>query len=208
MRKLKELKGIRLIALCAAVIILLWLAANTIDFAREKVARARGELNTVTLSADDFELVGIARTENGQYTCTDGDPQLILKDVGYITSIAFNCSFSVAPGEMVVYYAEDENCTFSAAKRYWLFAEQENCYTADMPVKKVYAIRLDPTSIAGNVMDIESIVINGEKPFLSYFAVTFREIFRLMVYAGLLAAVITVCGETLQEILKRFFKKG
>ena len=63
--KLKNLNGAKLIAFCAAVLCVLWLGKNAVAFGAETAARAGGKMETVTLSADDFELIGIVKGRSG-----------------------------------------------------------------------------------------------------------------------------------------------
>ena len=64
-KKLKNLNGAKLILACALVMCAVWLGKNLFSYGYETVSRANGSLETFTLSADDFELVGIIKTEEG-----------------------------------------------------------------------------------------------------------------------------------------------
>lgn len=198
MKKLKNLTGAKLIILCAAILCVLWLGKNMFAFGYETFARSAGKMETVTISADDFVLSGIVKRDDGSYITTDGDPQIILEKEMKISRITLNSTFSVSPGEMVVYYSEKEGQGYSAAKRYWFYtdASGENSYTAHMKTKNYKSIRIDPTALAGNIMQIESVVINSPKSFGEYFAVNFKNIFNLLVYSAVLATVITLVKET------------
>lgn len=203
-KKLKNLNGAKLIAVCAALLCVLWFGKNLFAFGHETLLRATGKMETVTLSAEDFVLSGIEKTENG-YITTDWDPQLILEKDMKIARITLNCTFSVSPGEMVVYYTEKDGQGYSAAKRYWFYADSDSFarYTAQLPVKSYKSIRIDPTAIAGNAMTIDSIVLNRTKTFGEYFAVSFKNIFNLLVYSCLLATVITLAKETFDGLFTK-----
>ena len=203
-KKLKNLSGARLIALCAVLLCVLWLGKNLFAFGAETAARASGKMQTVTLSAEDFFLSGIAKTDSG-YITTDGDPQLILEGDMKISRITLNCTFSVTPGEMVVYYSEKDGQGYSSAKRYWFYADSENLdsYTASIPMKNLKSIRIDPTTVAGNTMTIDSIVLNSPKAIGEYFAISFKTVFNLLVYSCLLATVITLVRETFDGLFAK-----
>ncbi|MBP1550845.1 MAG: hypothetical protein J6C04_01050 [Oscillospiraceae bacterium] len=203
--KIKNLSGAKLIAFCAAVLCVLWLGKNAVAFGAETAARAGGKMETVTLSADDFELIGIVKAENGSYVTTDSDPQLVLNGDMKISRITLNCTFSVSPGEMVVYYSEKDGQGYSATKRYWFYPDSTNLssYTAQMPMKNYKSIRIDPTTIAGNTMAIDSIVLNSPKSIGEHFAVSFKNIFNLLVYSCLIAAVITIVKETFDGLFTK-----
>ena len=143
MRKLKNLQGSKLIIFCAVLLCVLWFGKNLFAFGYESFARSTGKMETVTLSADDFQLIGIVKTENGAYVTTDGDPQLILEKEMKVSRITLNSTFSVAPGETVVYYSEKDGQGYSAAKRYWFYPDASgyNSYTVSMPIKNLKSIR-------------------------------------------------------------------
>ena len=209
MRKLKNLSGTKLIVFCAVFLTVIWSGKNLFAFGYETFARSTGKMETVTLSADDFQLIGVVKTDEGKYITTDGDPQLVLEQQMKISRITINSTFSVAPGEMVVYYAEKPGQPYSAAKRYWFYtdAASGNGYTASMPIKNLASIRIDPTTVAGNSMEIESIVLNSPKSFIEFFAVDFRTVFNLLVYSAIIATVITLIKETFSGFSFKGFKK-
>lgn len=204
-KKLKNLNGAKLIVFCAAVLCVLWFGKNAIAFGAETAARASGKMQTVTLSADDFDLIGIVKTENGSYVTTDSDPQLVLNGDMEISRITLNCTFTVSPGEMVVYYSQKDGQGYSATKRYWFYPDSTSLssYTAQMQLDNYKSIRIDPTTVAGNTMEIESIVINGHKSLGEYFAVSFKNIFNLLVYSCLMATVITLAKETFDGLFAK-----
>lgn len=198
MKKLKNLNGIKLIAFCAAVLCVLWLGKNAAAVGYESFLRSTGKMETVTYTADDFELIGIVKTEDGQYLTTDGDPQLVMDIDMPVVRISMECTFSVSPGEMLVYYSEADGRVYSAGKRYWFYADSadKTLYTAQMPVKNLKSVRIDPTTVAANVMTIESITFNAPKAAGEFFKVEFKNIFNLMVYSALMATVVTLIKET------------
>ncbi len=185
-KKIKNLSAIQLIALCMAVISVFWILKNGISFAMEK---SSAEIQV--LSADDFELVGIIKNENGEYISTDGDPQLILTKEMKVARISIVGQFSVTPGEMLVYYTQKDGQGFAPHKRYWFYKEdQSNVYTASMPLKKLKSIRIDPTTFAGNTMTIEQIIINKPKNIIEYFKPTVRDIFNLIIYSCIISSIV------------------
>ena len=209
MKKLKNLNGIKLVAFCAVLLCLLWLGKNAAVFGYESYLRSGGKMQTVTYSPDDFELIGIVKTENGEYKTTDGDPQLVMDIDMPVARISMECTFSVDPGEMLVYYSEADGRVYSAGKRYWFYAGEENktLYTAQMPVKNLKSVRIDPTTVAANTMTIENITFNAPKSIGGFFKVEFKDIFNLMVYSAVIATVITLIKETFDGLFAKRSKK-
>jgi hypothetical protein len=126
-----------------------------------------------------------------------------------VSRITLNSTFTVAPGEMVVYYSEKDGQGYSANKRYWFYpdASGDNSYTVSMPIKNLKSVRIDPTTIAGNAMEIESIVFNNPKSFVEFFKIDFKNIFNLLVYSAIMATVITLVKETFNGLSIKGLKK-
>lgn len=201
MKKLKQLSGAKLILACAVVLCLVWLGKNLLGFGYEAVSRANGSMETFTLYADDFELIGIVKNEDGSYKSTDWDPQMVLVRDMKVARITIDGTFSISPGEMLAYYTQKEGQGFAAEKRYWFYADEgsDTAYTASMPLKNLKSVRIDPTTFAGNTMEINSITFNAPKSFVQYFAVDASHIFKLMVYSCLIGAAITMIKEFFED---------
>lgn len=209
MKKIKNLAGIKLVLLCAVLLCLVWLGKNAITFGTESFLRATGRMQTVTLSAQDFELIGIKQLESGSFVSTDADPQMVGICGMPLARITLSCSFAVDPGEMMVYYTQSADQAFHPNKRYRFYADGNGSYTATMPLKKVDALRIDPTNLAANTMTIDSITLNAPKSFGQFFAVNAGDIFNLILYSTLISALITLLKEVFAGFgLKKFGKRG
>lgn len=203
-KKLKQLQGAKLIAVCALILCLVWLGKNLFAFGYEAVSRANGSMETFTLAADDFELVGIIKNDDGSYKSTDWDPQMVLVKDMKVCRITIDGTYKTAPGEILVYYTQKDGQGFAAEKRYWFYADENSTstYTAEMPLKNLKSVRIDPTTFAGNTMEINSITFNAPKGFVQFFGLDGSHIFRLMVYSCLAAAVITMLREVFETLKK------
>ena len=209
MKKLSNLTGPKLVAAVAVIICVVWTAANLIGFANEAVSRSSGKMQTVTLSAQDFQLIGIKDAANGGLISTDADPQMVLECSTKMARITLNCTFAIEPGEMVVYYTQKAGQGFHPNKRYRFYATEDGSYTADMPLRHIETIRIDPTNIAANTMNVDSVVLNAPKSFGQFFAVDAGDIFNLILYSTLISALITLSKEIFGGIFaKKSDKRG
>ena len=59
-----------------------WLVLGAVHFGSDAAARAQGRLAEETMAVTDWQLVGLVRGADGTLTTQDGDPQMILEDVG------------------------------------------------------------------------------------------------------------------------------
>ena len=59
-----------------------WLVLGVVHFGSDSAARAQGRLAEETMAVTDWQLVGLVQGADGTLTTQDGDPQMILEDVG------------------------------------------------------------------------------------------------------------------------------
>lgn len=205
-KKLNKLSSFKILIITAFVIAVLWFCKSSFLLCAEQILRLSGRMETVTLTAEDFVLSGIVPAENGGYISTDGDPQMILESQMYISGISLNSTFSVKPGEMLVYYTQKEGQGFSAAKRYWFYADEnsQTSYTADFgTVKKMKSIRIDPTTFAANNMSLESVTINPPKSILSFYKISFADIFKWGCFSALISGGILLLREIFNNLKEK-----
>ena len=201
-KKLEKIKSWHIFAFSASILILIFLANGFYNYFTESTARKDGTLATFTLTADDFELKGVEKTSEG-YKTTDHDGQIIREETFKFSSVKFTMTYTVEPGEIVLYYRTGDDKNFSEQKRLWAqpVDDEENRYIVTMPVKEVTAIRLDPSMFAGNDLTFGDFVFNTEKSFGDYFDISYSRVFDLILYT----AVISACLKYAQEFLLRKF---
>lgn len=197
--KIKKISSFHIILFTAIMLIALFAARGVAYFIIESSAVKNGSLKSYTLSAEDFVWNGV-RNKDGVIITTDNDPQLLLEGVQKFTSVEFYMESSLYPGEMVVYYTEPGDAGFSQRKRLWITpSDQQNCYVVETAMKDVTSLRIDPTMYAGNVLTFGDFVFNTEKSIGDYFAVSYGDVYNLIIYTGIISSVL----KFLQEILKR-----
>lgn len=197
-KKLRDAPFWSLTALRAVIMVLLFLFKGTYIFCAEKIYRHSGRLMQGEYTVDDFTQNSIV-DRDGKKVSTDNDPQLIMEYGGRISHIDFQMERDIYPGEMVVYYTEKAGEPFSENKRVWIKPSKDwdNTYTVDLEMKNVKMLRIDPTMYAGNRMTFGTFSFNRENSALSYFTPSYGDIFNLILYSGLAAALAKVCAEGL-----------
>ena len=197
--KIKKISSFHIILFTAIMLIALFAARGVAYFAIESSAVKNGSLENYTLSAEDFVWNGV-RNKDGVIITTDNDPQLLLETQQAFTSVEFYMESSLYPGEMVVYYTEPGDEGFSPRKRLWITpSDQQNWYVVETGMKNITSLRIDPTMYAGNVLTFGDFVFNTEKSIGDYFAVSYGDVYNLIIYTGIISSVL----KFLQEILKR-----
>lgn len=197
--RLKSISSRAIILGTALMLIAIFIAGGLFAFVSESSARKSGDLRSYSLQAQDFVWNGIA-DKDGIVITTDNDPQMLLETPMEFTSLKFYMKSSIYPGEMVVYYTEPGDASFSVQKRLWIVpTDQPNWYILETPMKTVTALRVDPTMYAGNILEFGEFIFNEEKAFSDYFAVSYGDFFNLIVYTGIISSVL----KFLQEMLKK-----
>ena len=197
--KIKNISSRMIIVGTALVLIAGFLAQCLYGFVMESSAVKNGSLENYTLTSTDFQLEGI-RVKNGQVITTDNDPQMLFEKAQKFTSLTFYMESSIYPGEMVIYYTEPGDAGFSVQKRLWVVpTDQLGWYTVETSMKNVTALRVDPTMYAGNVLTFGDFIFNREKTLGDYFAVSYSDVFNLIIYTGIISSVL----KFLQEIIRK-----
>ena len=199
--RLKKISSRAIILGTATVLVAAFVFSGLFAFVSESSARKSGDLYSFSLSAPNFTWNGI-KNKDGEVITTDNDPQMILDAQIEFSSLRFYMKSSIYPGEMVVYYTEPGDRGFSSQKRLWIVpTDQPDWYMVETPMKTVTSLRIDPTMYAGNVLDLGEFVFNEEKAFSDYFAISYGDIFDLIIYTGIISSVL----KFLQEMLKKEF---
>lgn len=197
--KIKKISSRTIIVSTALLLVALFVAKGLFGYITETSARKNGSLAQHTLSATDFEWNGIVE-KDGQVVTTDNDPQMLLETPTRFTSVKFYMDSSIYPGEMCIYYTQPGDTAFSVQKRLWIVPDvQRGWYVVETSMMDVTSLRIDPTMYAGNVLTFGDFIFNEEKTFGDYFAISYGDVFDLIVYTGIISSVL----KFLQEMLKK-----
>ena len=197
--KIKKISSRAIIIFTAFLLVALFIAKGLYGYITEASARKNGSLSQYTVGATDFVWNGIVE-KAGQVITTDNDPQMVLETQDKFTSVRFYMESSIYPGEMCVYYTQPGDEAFSVQKRLWIVpTDQTGWYMVETSMMDVTSLRIDPTMYAGNVLTFGDFIFNEEKTFGDYFAVSYGDVFDLIVYTGIISSVL----KFLQEMLKK-----
>ena len=96
-----------------------WLVLGAVHFGSDAAARAQGRLAEETMAVTDWQLVGLVQGADGTLTTQDGDPQMILEDVGsrVVRTISYTAEFDGEAREMCLYYTTKVGEDYSADRR-------------------------------------------------------------------------------------------
>ena len=96
-----------------------WLVLGAVHFGSDAAARAQGRLAEETIAVTDWQLVGLVQGADGTLATQDGDPQMILEDVGsrVVRTISYAAEFDGEAREMCLYYTTKVGEDYSADRR-------------------------------------------------------------------------------------------
>ncbi len=197
-----KIKSWHIILFSALLLITGFAAIHSFEYVKETSARKNGSLKTFSLTRDDFVFDGVEKTDTG-YITTYNDAKLLFEQPMKLSMVRFTMTYSIHPGEIVLYYRQRGDTDFSEKKRRWAYPDdyKENGYIISLPVKDVDAVRIDPTMYRGNRLTFSRFEFNSEKSFGDYFGISYSNIFDFIIYT----AVISACLKYAQElILKKF----
>lgn len=205
--RFKNISALKLIFSAARGLVALFLIKGGAELAADRICRGNGSLAQRVYARQDFEMSGITLTEEG-YVAADNDPQMIIQADTKINTVKFYAEYSLQPGEIVMYYTTSPEGDFSERKRVW-FAPvpgQDGWYEADMNIKNVCRLRLDPTIYAGNIMNLGDIVINEERSAGEFFNISYSHFYILIVYTGIISSFLRIVQELFTKNSHRVYE--
>lgn len=179
-----------------------WLVLGAVHFGSDAAARAQGRLAEETMAVTDWQLVGLVLGADGTLTTQDGDPQMILEDVGsrVVRTISYTAEFDGEAREMCLYYTTKVGEDYSADRRVFPQSLGSGQYVYTLPRTSLAALRLDPCSPEENkavTLTMSDITLNAADTLPAvwqYFVPTWYQAFCLVLYPALAAAAVSMVG--------------
>lgn len=187
---------------CYALGLLLLLALHFAGFVQNRVAYSNGTLAHAELSVDDFELREMVETEDGMLVATGGDPQMLLLDKERrVENVYMEVGYSLPHRQQMALWtpagADYDIRALAYAK------DQDGGTVFWLPAAGGQSLRIDPTSVPGNVMEIRRIEINRPRPFYAFFIFTPDEWLLLGVLPALAASGIELLRQGVGALRRR-----
>ena len=198
---IRKFKALHIILLAAVLTTIGFAAMGAKGCMAENSARKNGSLVTTQLQADDFELIAFKPMDGGWRT-TDTDPQMTYTVNGSFTSIYMEMDSQLYPGDVILYYTNPGDESWSVQKMIFLVPDGDNpsCYRGSMPLQTVDSIRIDPTSVGGNLLSFGDIIINPPQTLADYMDISAHTVLMYMIYTAFLAAIL--------RFIQEFFTKS
>ena len=182
------------------------LFAVTVSAQAAKIAEVIpiGHTVGIKMQAEGVLIVQLTEVQgaDGTLTTQDGDPQMILEDVGsrVVRTISYSAEFDGEAREMCLYYTTKVGEDYSADRRVFPQSLGSGQYVYTLPRTSLAALRLDPCSPEENkavTLTMSDITLNAADTLPAvwqYFVPTWYQAFCLVLYPALAAAAVSMVG--------------
>ena len=194
----------KILLLCYAAAAAVYLLGSLGLLCWDAFLYATGRMAPVELSLQDVETWDLSVTADDLAVCVGNDPQLLWNAAGQRVRSVYYRLQKPATGDVALYYTEVGQTDFSKKQIVLApFGEtQELLYK--LPAGKSYhRIRLDVSSLAGEELVFESIVVNCRLPAGAYFVRTLPQWCALAFYPLLAACAVIWLMETAEAWKER-----
>lgn len=204
------------VLLCYAGVLLVWLGLCGFRLLRDTYRLSHGQISPTPLALEDFTYVDGLRPMEGwdehhNFVTTDDDPQLVLDfpQGAYVNRFAFSGRpVSKGGGAMNLYYTTQPGQPISEGRKLWAQRAADGTWYFDLQGLRVYTLRFDVGSRGGVVWHYGGAILNAEKPPISYFTPSTRQIALLLLGPLLVWAIWGEIAAFFQPvIIRRRFEK-
>lgn len=199
-------------AACYLLTLVGWLVLGAWNFGSDAVSRAQGTLTEQQISLEEFQLVDLDAQEGG-YTSTSSDPQIILEDVSdrVVRTLSYQAEFDGEPREMCLYYTTAVGEPYSQDKRVFPTIGEDGSYIYTLPRTTIVSLRLDPCSpdatdpvtvqFAGDAITLND--ADALPSGLAYWLPSWYQLFCFLLYPALAAAILSWLRAVWRELRTR-----
>ncbi len=199
-------------AACYLLTLAGWLVLGAWNFGSDAVSRAEGTLTEQQVSLGEFQLVDLDAQEGG-YTSTSSDPQIILEDVSdrVVRTLSYQAEFDSEPREMCLYYTTAVGEPYSQDKRVFPTIGEDGSYIYTLPRTTIVSLRLDPCSpdatdpvtvqFAGDAITLND--ADALPSGLAYWLPSWYQLFCFLLYPALAAAILSWLRAVWRELRTR-----
>ncbi len=195
-KKLKYIHPFKIIVIVFILLCFLHLIFNCTIYLINQVYYTSNKTVEEQLPINEFTLINIDKNEN-TYMSTTEDSQLLLDKEMYVTNLNIQIKYQNHPGEILLYYSDTAVGEYSPTKRISFYYVGNNTYTANFTLPTyVYSIRIDPTMISLNNMQISTIYTNSKLPFIDSISFDLIDYFNIILYTLIISSLTSIFIKT------------
>lgn len=150
----------RLLGLCYALAVVIWLAVCLGRCGRMLASRAAGDMPQTWLSAQDLTMESFVSYQDrpsakapdddpNWYLSTDNDPHILYDGGGYLETVRLYARHWLPPGSVALYYLLPGQTDYTESQKVFARVVQPGVYEFDLGGIQVSGLRIDPDSQGG-----------------------------------------------------------
>lgn len=161
----------RLLVLCYALAVVLWLVYCFVHSAVALNEKANGRMRSLTLSPEDFTRESFVSYDESEwddppeegenwYLSTDNDSHLFWEGEIYLERVRLDAWHYLPPGSVALYYLKPGQTDYSEAQKVFARVTGDGQYTFDLGGVLVSGLRIDPDNVGGVPTQFTGVQLN------------------------------------------------
>ena len=170
----------RLLGLCYALGVMLWLLYATIASALMLNHKMNGSMRSLTLTAQDLSYESFLDYDDDPwstapderedwYLSTDNDPHILWEGEAYVETVRLQVEQLLPPGSVTLYYLKPGQTDYRETQKVYAWQDEDGSYVFDLGGVTVTGLRIDPDSVGGVPTRLLGVEINPATPWYGRF---------------------------------------
>lgn len=170
----------RLLGLCYALGVMVWLLYAVISSALMLNHKMNGSMRSLTLTAQDLSYESFLDYDDDPwstapderedwYLSTDNDPHILWEGEVYVETVRLRVEQLLPPGSVTLYYLKPGQTDYRETQKVYAWQDEDGSYVFDLGGVTVTGLRIDPDSVGGVPTRLLGVEINPTTPWYGRF---------------------------------------
>lgn len=170
----------RLLGLCYALGVMVWLLYAVISSALMLNHKMNGSMRSLTLTAQDLSYESFLDYDEDPwstapderedwYLSTDNDPHILWEGEAYVETVRLRVEQLLPPGSVTLYYLKPGQTDYRETQKVYAWQDEDGSYVFDLGGVTVAGLRIDPDSVGGVPTRLLGVEINPVTPWYGRF---------------------------------------
>lgn len=170
----------RLLGLCYALGVMVWLLYAVISSALMLNHKMNGSMRSLTLTAQDLSYESFLDYDDDPwstapderedwYLSTDNDPHILWEGKVYVETVRLRVEQLLPPGSVTLYYLKPGQTDYRETQKVYAWQDEDGSYVFDLGGVTVTGLRIDPDSVGGVPTRLLGVEINPTTPWYGRF---------------------------------------
>lgn len=169
-------RPVRLLGLCYALAVMLWLVYALVDSAVMLNHKMDGSLRQMTLTPQDLTYESFLNyredpwstapdDRENWYLSTDNDPHILWEGKIYLEQVRLQVEQLLPPGSVTLYYLKPGQTDYRETQKVYAWQDSDGSYVFDLGGVTVTGLRIDPDSVGGVPTLLTGVELNPPTPW-------------------------------------------